>query len=182
MAKTLKKVMAVLLACLVTATAPVNVSAAAASEDGHVVFGGYGQRSSCEVQFDKSITSIVGYGRQADIDVSGTIKLKYQWDEGYDSEFTSGSGYAEVDSAVDGLSVEVRHIKTTGRTILFKIILSNGENEIGSADISYYVDTITFFDKASAFSKNVLIGTDADGAPIEESVLREILSLPVSRG
>ena len=99
-----------------------------------------GQRSSCEVQFDKSITSIVGYGRQADIDVSGTIKLKYQWDEGYDSEFTSGSGYAEVDSAVDGLTVEVRHIKTTGRTILFKIILSNGENEIGSADISYYVD------------------------------------------
>ena len=89
MAKTLKKVMAVLLAGLVTATAPVNVSAAAASEDGHVVFGGYGQRSSCEVQFDKSITSIVGYGRQADIDVSGTIKLKYQWDEGYDSEFTS---------------------------------------------------------------------------------------------
>ena len=127
MAKTLKKVMAVLLAGLVTATAPVNVSAAAASEDGHVVFGGYGQRSSCEVQFDKSITSIVGYGRQADIDVSGTIKLKYQWDEGYDSE-------------VDGLSVEVRHIKTTGRTILFKIILSNGKNEIGSADISYYVD------------------------------------------
>ena len=42
MAKTLKKVMAVLLAGLVTATAPVNVSAAAASEDGHVVFGGYG--------------------------------------------------------------------------------------------------------------------------------------------
>ena len=41
--------------------------------------------------------------------------------------------------------------------------------------------TITFFDKTSAFSKNVLIGTDADGAPIEESVLREILSLPVSR-
>lgn len=40
--------------------------------------------------------------------------------------------------------------------------------------------TITFFDKTSAFSKNVLIGTDADGAPIEESVLREILSLPVS--
>ena len=40
MAKTLKKVMAVLLAGLVTATAPVNVSAAAASEDGHVVFGG----------------------------------------------------------------------------------------------------------------------------------------------
>ena len=36
--------------------------------------------------------------------------------------------------------VEVRHIKTTGRTILFKIILSNGENEIGSAEISYYVD------------------------------------------
>ena len=140
MAKTLKKVMAVLLAGLVTATAPVNVSAAAASEDGHVVLGGYGQRSSCEVQIVKSITSIVGYGRQADIDVSGTIKLKYQWDEGYDSEFTSGSGYAEVDSAVDGLSVEVRHIKTTGRTILFKIILSNGENEIGSADISYYVD------------------------------------------
>ena len=26
-----------------------------------------------------------------------------------------------------------------------------------------------------------MIGTDADGAPIEESVLREILSLPVSR-
>ena len=41
--------------------------------------------------------------------------------------------------------------------------------------------TITFFDKTSAFSKNVLIGTDAGGAPIEESVLREILSLPVSR-
>ena len=67
MAKTLKKVMAVLLAGLVTATAPVNVSAAAAPEDGHTMFGGYGQRSSCEMQFDKSITSIVGYGRQADI-------------------------------------------------------------------------------------------------------------------
>ena len=78
MAKTLKKVMAVLLAGLVTATAPVNVSAAAASEDGHVVFGGYGQRSSCEVQFDKSITSIVGYGRQADIDVSGTIRSSHR--------------------------------------------------------------------------------------------------------
>ena len=41
--------------------------------------------------------------------------------------------------------------------------------------------TITFFDKTSAFSKNVLIGTDADGVPIDESVLREILFLPVSR-
>ena len=40
--------------------------------------------------------------------------------------------------------------------------------------------TITFFDKTSAFSKNVLIATDADGAPIEESVLCEILFLPVS--
>ena len=40
MAKTLKKVMAVLLAGLVTATAPVNVSAAAASEDGHAYSAG----------------------------------------------------------------------------------------------------------------------------------------------
>ena len=43
------------------------------------------------------------------------------------------------------------------------------------------VFTITFFDKTSAFSKNVLIGTAADGVMIEDSVLREILFLSVSR-
>ena len=41
--------------------------------------------------------------------------------------------------------------------------------------------SITFFDKTSVFSKNILIGTDANGVPIDESVLREILFQPVSR-
>ena len=42
--------------------------------------------------------------------------------------------------AQDGWTAEVRHITTTGRTILFKIVVFRNGKEVGSSDISYYVD------------------------------------------
>lgn len=139
MVRTLKKVMAMLLAGVVTVIAPVNVSAMSDTNN-VVMLSGYRQRSSSEVQFSQTVQATVAYGVQSGVDVSGTISLNYQWDEGYDSEFTSGSGYAKIDTTLDGWSVEVRHIKTTGRTILFQLVLFRDGKEAGSSYISYYVD------------------------------------------
>lgn len=104
---------------------------------------GYGQHGSCSKDFSINITVTGVYS--ARIGVSGTVRLNFEWDEGYDSQFTSGSGSASVTSipdgiASDGWSVEVRHMSTTGRTIRFKVVLFRNGNEVGSSDISYYVD------------------------------------------
>ncbi len=142
MVKTFKKVVAMLLVGIVTLVTPVNVFAMSDTDDGIMLLG-YGQHDSCSKDFSMLITATGVYG--AHIGVSGTIRLNYEWDEGYDSQFTSGSGYASVyhvpdGIATDGWSVEVRHMKTAGSTIVFKIVLFRNGTEVGSSDISYYVD------------------------------------------
>lgn len=142
MVKTFKKVIAMLLVGIVTLVTPVNVFAMSGTDD-EIMLLGYGQHDSCSKDFSMLITATGVYG--AHIGVSGTIRLNYEWDEGYDSQFTSGSGSASVTSipdgiASDGWSVEVRHMSTTGRTIRFKVVLFRNGNEVGSSDISYYVD------------------------------------------
>ncbi len=127
---------------IVTFFTPVNVFAMPNEDDGIMTLG-YWQKDSGTMNFSVSITATGVYNGH--IGVQGTINLEYQWDEGYDSEFTSGSGYVTKISVPDGLakdgwSAEVRHMRTTGRTILFKIVLIRNEKEVGSTDISYYVD------------------------------------------
>lgn len=111
--------MAMLIVGIVTFITPVNVFAMPNTDDGIMTLG-YGQSDSNTVGFSKSISVTI----LPNVTFNGEILLNYEWDEGYDSRFTSGSGYASVFSVPDGIAqdgwtAEVRHITTTWRTILF---------------------------------------------------------------
>lgn len=136
--------MAMLIVGIVTFITPVNVFAMPNADDGIMTLG-YGQHDNTTVGFTKSISVTILPNVTFNVGVNGEIFLNYEWDEGYDSRFTSGSGYASVFSVLDGIAqdgwtAEVRHITTTGRTILFKIVVFRNGKEVGSSDISYYVD------------------------------------------
>ena len=140
--KTLKKIMAMLLVGIVTFITPVNVFAMPNADDGITTFA-YWQSDETSMNFTKYVKSSGVY--EGNFVVKGTIKLSYQWDEGYDSEFKSGSGYAWVAEIPGNLrdedwNAEVRHMKTTGRTILFKVVLVKDGMDMGSGEISFYVD------------------------------------------
>lgn len=115
--------MAMLIVGSVTFITPVNVFAMPNTDDGIMILG-YGQHDNTTVGVTKSISVTILPNVTFNVGVNSEIFLNYEWDEGYDSRFTSGSGYASVFSVPDGIAqdgwtAEVRYITTTWRTILF---------------------------------------------------------------
>lgn len=143
MAGKMRKMVAVLLAAMAVIIAPVNVYAMSGMDGGIATYD-YGQESSCTQSFHLRIIATGVYN--AGISVDGTVSLRYRWDEGYTSEFVSGTGIAAHVTHVpdgiaqDGWSAQIYHLTTAGNTIVFKVELSRNNEVVGSAEISYYVD------------------------------------------
>ena len=78
-------------------------------------------------------------------DGSGNVELEYCWDEGYASDFISGSGSVYVAGIPDiirkdGWTVEMQEGRITGSTIVFTVVLKLDDVEMECMDIAYYVD------------------------------------------
>ncbi len=142
MVRKLRNVMAVMLAATAVVASPVNVFAMSGPDNSIVTYN-YSQESSCAKTFHV-LVSVPGYNTS--VSVGGTVSMSYRWDEGYASEFVSGTGYqASVTHipdkiAKDGWTAKVYHLRTAGNTIVFKIEVSRNGEFAGSAEISYHVD------------------------------------------
>ena len=82
--------MAMLIVGIVTFITPVNVFAMPNTDDGIMTLG-YGQSDSNTVGFSKSISVTILPNVTFNVGVNGEIFLNYEWDEGYDSRYTSAS-------------------------------------------------------------------------------------------
>lgn len=142
MVRKLRNVLAVMLAATAVVVSPVNVFAMPGPDNGIVTYD-YSQQSSCTKTFHVSV-SVPGY--KTSVSVDGAVNMTYRWDEGYASEFVSGTGtrveitHIPQNVIQDGWEVKIYHLRTAGNTIVFKIEVSRNGEFAGSAEISYYVD------------------------------------------
>lgn len=137
----LKKMAVGMLTGMAVLAVPANAFAMSADEKS--VDAGYGQTVKCSFDINEIMKADDVYGMN--FILGGNVELEYCWDEGYASDFISGSGSVYVAGIPDiirkdGWTVEMQEGRITGSTIVFTVVLKLDDVEMERMDIAYYVD------------------------------------------